>query len=72
MLDPLCVRRLARRICGTTLPFFCLEVEASFVEWDDSTCFLFDTALPPIGDPGVLPPASSTSCSPLSNLHAVS
>ncbi|KAK9151172.1 hypothetical protein Syun_009481 [Stephania yunnanensis] len=33
MLDPLYVRRLARRICGTTLPFFCLE---AFVEWEDS------------------------------------
>ncbi|KAK9092668.1 hypothetical protein Syun_027579 [Stephania yunnanensis] len=76
MLYPFCVRRLARRICGTTLPFFCLEAEASFVEWEDSnplstrlveesssSCFLFDTGVPPIGDPGVLPPASSTSFS---------
>ncbi|KAK9142566.1 hypothetical protein Syun_011966 [Stephania yunnanensis] len=63
MLDPLCVRRLARRICGT-LPFFCLE---AFVEWEDSNSIgdwgASDTEVPPIRDPGVLPPASSTSCS---------
>ncbi|KAK9114564.1 hypothetical protein Syun_021361 [Stephania yunnanensis] len=61
MLDPLCVRRLARRICGT-LHFFCLE---AFVEWEDSNPIgdwgASHTGVPPVGDPGVLTPASSTS-----------
>ncbi|KAK9088959.1 hypothetical protein Scep_028041 [Stephania cephalantha] len=59
----LCVRRLPRRICGT-LHFFCLE---AFVEWEDSNPIgdwgASDTGVPPVGDPGVLTPASSTSCS---------
>ncbi|KAK9121029.1 hypothetical protein Syun_018646 [Stephania yunnanensis] len=51
----------ARRICGT-LHFFCLE---AFVEWEDSNPIgdwgASHTGVPPVGDPGVLTPASSTS-----------